>query len=448
LVLQIWVTAEKHDLPSAIHMWPGSEAHIGGIEPTYLDRFNGKEHLDNKVSQVIKWLDLPGPEDPNASKDIPRPQLIAFYVPDVDSDGHAFGPNSTYIRSTIAEVDGMLGKLLSALTTRNLTEIVNVIIVSDHGMATTSTSRLIQFEDLIDPSLIAHTDGWPLYGLRPIDPSPNHLQSLYETLLAKSLLPENLGHFNVYLRDTTMPPHYHFRHNPRIAPLWIVPAVGWAIVTRSEFDLTSPTKQTYHPHGLHGYDHTHPLMRAIFAARGPAFAPPPLPPLPAGTRLRPFQNIEVYNLVCDSLGIPPAGNNGTLRLPLTRKHFAAAAAAAEGEFVGGGMMDGLDEDEDDDIVKALEVSHHHDNENSDVGVEGDAVGGLPHLNFPVLDGDDGVMPSVASPLPSPSPPSDESKSAGGGGKKPPPQGEKKSFWEWMREKVKGVMGWGRRWMYR
>jgi hypothetical protein len=112
------------------------------------------------------------------------------------------------------------------------------------------------------------------------------------------------------------------------------------------------------------------------------------------------------------------------------------------------MMDGLDEDEDDDIVKALEVSHHHDNENSDVGVEGDAVGGLPHLNFPVLDGDDGVMPSVASPLPSPSPPSDESKSAGGGGKKPPPQGEKKSFWEWMREKVKGVMGWGRRWMYR
>jgi hypothetical protein len=29
------------------------------------------------------------------------------------------------------------------------------------------------------------------------------------------------------------------------------------------------------------------------------------------------ENIEVYNIVCDSLGIAPAPNNGTVRLPLT-----------------------------------------------------------------------------------------------------------------------------------
>jgi hypothetical protein len=412
-------------------MWPGSEAHIGGIEPTYLDRFNGKEHLDNKVRQVINWLDLPGPEDPNASKDTPRPQLLAFYVPDVDSDGHAFGPNSTYIRSTIAEVDGMLGKLLSALSDRNLTSIVNVMIVSDHGMATTSTSRLIQFEDLIDPTLIAHTDGWPLYGLRPVNPSPENLQTLYESLLAKSLLPENLGHFQVYLRDTTMPPHYHFSQNPRIAPLWIVPAVGWAIVTRAEYDLSSSpsssaeTQQIYHPRGLHGYDHTHPLMRAIFAARGPAFGH-----LPAGTRLEPFQNIEVYNLVCDSLGIPPVPNNGTLRLPLGQSHAAAAQPVAS-------LMDG----EEDDIAAALEVPHGSPSSADDGGdAVGDFAAQILPPNFPVLDGDGGdetELSSVTLPLPPPSGGDDS------GEKSPPPEGEKKSFWEWMKEKVKGIIGWGR-----
>jgi len=51
-------------------------------------------------------------------------------------------------------------------------------------------------------------------------------------------------------------------------------------------------------------------MRAIFVARGPAFPHTP------GSKVDAFQNIEVYNLVCDSVGIVPKPNNGTLRLPL------------------------------------------------------------------------------------------------------------------------------------
>lgn len=33
-------------------------------------------------------------------------------------------------------------------------------------MATTSTQRLIQLDDLLDVGLIEHIDGWPNYGLR------------------------------------------------------------------------------------------------------------------------------------------------------------------------------------------------------------------------------------------------------------------------------------------
>ncbi|KAF1835410.1 ectonucleotide pyrophosphatase/phosphodiesterase family member 1 [Decorospora gaudefroyi] len=303
----LWVTAEKQKVRTAVHMWPGSEAHILDQEIAYIDKYNGSEMLPRKVDRVMGLLDLPGPKDIGASANTPRPQLIAAYVPNVDGDGHKYGPNSTEIRKTIANADAMLGAILKGLHERNLTNIVNVIVVSDHGMATTDVSRLIQLEDLIDPQELSHIDGWPLYGLRPKNASS--LPRLYKQVKERTASNPNV---EVYLRDENMPTRYHFSKNQRIAPLWIVPKTGWAIVTKDEFDVEEGKKKgdVYHPRGLHGYDHEHPLMRAIFVARGPAF------PHVGGSKMDPFQNIELYNIVCDSIGLKPAPNNGTLRLPL------------------------------------------------------------------------------------------------------------------------------------
>ncbi|SMR42653.1 unnamed protein product [Zymoseptoria tritici ST99CH_1A5] len=320
----LWEAAELQGVRSAIHMWPGSEAPIGKLPPTYVDKFNGKELLDKKVDRILGLLDIPGPNDSNASEETPRPQLIAAYVPNVDADGHQYGPNSTYIRSTIAEVDGMVHKLLSGLDSRNLTEVVNIIIVSDHGMATTSNSRMVQLEDLVDRALIEYTDGWPLYGLRPFNTSDEYLYELYNGLVQKSQLEQYQDAFDVYLRDKNMPERYHFAHNDRIAPVWIVPRAGWAIVSKDEFDVQAATanNEVYHPRGLHGYDNEHPLMRAIFIARGPAFSNS------AGNLVAPFQNTEVYGIVCDSLGIRTRPNNGTIRLP-----FEAIGQHSEADVV-------------------------------------------------------------------------------------------------------------------
>jgi predicted AlkP superfamily pyrophosphatase or phosphodiesterase len=280
----IWVTAESQGLRSAIHMWPGSEAHIMGVEPAFIDNYNGKEVLPNKVTRILELLDKPGQENKLAEVVDMRPQLIAAYVPNVDSDGHKYGPNSTEIRTTIAGVDNMLDGIFKGLEERNLTHIVNVVVVSDHGMATTDTSRMIQLEDILDTSLIEHMDGWPLYGLRPKNPAD--LQSLYDTLAAEAAVSPG---FEVYLRDKNMPERYHFSKNERIAPLWMVPKAGWAIVTKEEFDVADAKAKgiVYHPRGLHGYDHEHPLMRAIFVARGPAFPHPP------NSRIDPFRESSI-----------------------------------------------------------------------------------------------------------------------------------------------------------
>ncbi|PYH90466.1 nucleotide pyrophosphatase family protein [Aspergillus ellipticus CBS 707.79] len=302
----LWMTAENQGVRSAIHMWPGSEAHIGGVEPTYLDQYNGSEALSRKVDRILGLLDMPGLED--ESRISPqRPQFIAAYVPNVDADGHEYGPNSTEIRGTISKVDNMLGGLFSGLEARNLTDVVNIVIVSDHGMATTATERLVQLEDLVDLDLVQRIDGWPLRGLRP--KRAEDLRSLQNQLESVAA---NYSHaVEIYTRES-MPERYHFQNNDRIAPLWVIPKTGWAIVERVDFDARKALEngEVYHPRGIHGYDHENPLMRAIFVARGPAFPHQP------NSRLDAFQNINVYNIICDSLGVTPHPNNGTLRLPL------------------------------------------------------------------------------------------------------------------------------------
>lgn len=278
----LWLTAEKAGVKSAIHMWPGSEAHIGEMEPTYVDKYDGTEALPRKVDRVLELLDLPGVEDESQSSE--RPQFIAAYVPDVDRDGHKYGPNSTEIRNTISAADNLVAGIINGVKSRNLTNVVNIVVVSDHGMATTSNERLIQLDDLIDLNLVDHLDGWPSRGIRP--KRPEDLAVLQAQL--EKVAPEYVHAFELYTRET-MPERYHFTNNDRIAPLWVIPKTGWAIVERPEFDVESAHKtgKIYHPRGIHGYDHEHPLMRAIFIARGPSFPHDP------NSRLEPFREFAV-----------------------------------------------------------------------------------------------------------------------------------------------------------
>ncbi|TGZ82194.1 Phosphodiest-domain-containing protein [Ascodesmis nigricans] len=345
----VWMTAEKNNLKAAVHMWPGSEA--PGRGSSILDKFNGSETLENKYSRVLELLDIADSKT--------RPNLVAMYVPNVDSAGHKFGPNSTETDTAIKSVDTMLGSLFSGLEARNRTEITNIVIVSDHGMATTSTDRLIYFDDLVDPKLIEHIDGWPLFGLRPYN--SEDVEKIYDTI--KSHHRPGESKWDVYLRDKNMPTRYHFSQNERIAPLWIIPHTGWAIITRKEFP-TKPKK--YHPKGIHGYDNQHPLMRALFVARGPAFRRLHGPgkawikgnkaqkggEVRKGT-VKPFRNTEVYNLICGSLGIqPPKGTNGTLTIKKLRLIEEKQPQDKDHAGSDSGTDSDSDSDSDDDGEKS------------------------------------------------------------------------------------------------
>ncbi|KAL2062140.1 hypothetical protein VTL71DRAFT_6406 [Oculimacula yallundae] len=446
----LWATAENQGIRTAIHMWPGSEAHIMEIEPAFLDKYNGQEPLDNKVRRILELLDKPGQENDLAEIVDMRPQLIAAYVPNVDADGHHYGPNSTEIRVTINDVDTMLDHIFLGLEERNLTDIVNVVIVSDHGMATTDISRVIQLESLIDTSLVEHIDGWPLCGLRPKNPAD--LRPLYDTLQKQAST--NPG-FEVYLRDENMPERYHFSKNERIAPLWIVPTTGWAIVTKKEFDVADGIKHglTYSPKGLHGYDHEHPLMRAIFIARGPAFPHAP------NSRVEPFQNIEVYNIICDSLNIVPKPNNGTIRLPF--KTIGTHTPETSLEEPSDPEPSPSPSASPDPVSEALQPQVTN-SISPPPSLE-------PTLSTPLKPGSPSSVSSIPSSIPSPSPdavfsisPIEASSAADPEELSPaligvdPPEpengrpvvndeskmtAEEKTFWKWFKDRLDKVKGW-------
>lgn len=106
----LWVTAEDQGVRTAIHMWPGSEANIPDVEPTYLDHYNKSELLGHKANRIFELLvQRPGPQeieaDPSLADGPQRPQFIAAYIPEVDSIGHQYGPDSPEMLETIGHVD-------------------------------------------------------------------------------------------------------------------------------------------------------------------------------------------------------------------------------------------------------------------------------------------------------------------------------------------------------
>jgi len=125
---------------------------------------------------------------------------------------------------------------------------------------------------------------------------------------------ENPEKFSVY-SHLSMPERFHFANNERIAPIYIVPNIGYVLTTKAEGDVGMNK-------GNHGYDNEEAAMHAIFIAHGP-FSTTAKAQASHSRRgwhslsgdtyiLDTFRNVEIYNLVMKLLGISnTAPNNGT-----------------------------------------------------------------------------------------------------------------------------------------
>jgi predicted AlkP superfamily pyrophosphatase or phosphodiesterase len=277
----IWVTAEKQGTRAAAFFWPGTETPIGGVLPTHYRQYDSKVPNAERVRQVLEWLSLP--EDQ-------APTLVTLYLGDVDRVGHDFGPVGPEIDSAIARVDSAVGALMRGLEQQGLAREVNLLIVSDHGMAAVRPENHIYLDDLVDTASVEVVEWGPAMSLFPRRGS------------AEDVVRQLSGahpRLHVY-RKSDVPKRYRYRSHPRIPPIIAVADEGWMVTTRG--DVAS--RGGRFSRGQHGYPPDVASMRALFLARGPAFA--------SGATVAPFQNIHVYPLLAHILGLTPAPSDGSL----------------------------------------------------------------------------------------------------------------------------------------
>ncbi|OBZ83013.1 hypothetical protein A0J61_08934 [Choanephora cucurbitarum] len=297
----IWITAKRQGKKSAVMMWPGSNVPIQSVDPDYYMAYARTITAQQKMDQALAWLDLPRPD---------RPQSISIYIPQVDQKGHGGGPDGKQLNGVLADMDQAIGHLMKGLEQRNLQDHVHLVVVSDHGMAASDQTRLIFYDHILSPqseSYLMPREAWPLLGLRTKPDAPaGALDQIYQEIQAYMQDHPHDTHFQVYRRHE-MPARFHYNATDRIAPIVMIPDVGYAIIRSNEFKPTEQ-KPYYSPRGIHGYDNLAFEMRAIFCAKGPQIRSTYVP----GTVVRPFFNTEMYRFLTRLLDVTPAPNNATL----------------------------------------------------------------------------------------------------------------------------------------
>ncbi len=275
----LWVTAQKSGQLTAPLFWPGSEAEIKEQRPTYWQPYDQDLPHQEQVALIIDWLQLPAGQ---------RPTFLTMYFHIVDTQGHTYGPTAPQTVHAIQKVDSTLGNLFRGLAGLGIIDQLNIIVVSDHGMAPIDSTRVIFLDDYIDPEIGRVIDWSPILGLRPREEAIDYV---YNTL--KGAHPQ----LQIYRREET-PTRLRYSSHHRIPPIIGLADEGWSITTHDDF-RSHPEKFLG---GGHGYDNRYASMAGIFIARGPAFK--------SGLTVEPFENIHIYNLLAAILELSPAPNDG------------------------------------------------------------------------------------------------------------------------------------------
>lgn len=274
----LWATAIRQGRRAATMFWPGSEAAIGGVRPTYWIPYDKQFETRARVAQALTWLGLPPAE---------RPSFVSLYFDEVDSAGHDFGPDSPELATAARHLDDALGELVAGVHRLGFDDRTTIVVVSDHGMTPVSYARVVYLDAFIDLSTVEIVESGSSLMLNPRN---GDVDALYRRLHDKH------PKLAIYKRQD-VPPRLHFNDNPRIPAIVGIPADGWTVTSGQRL-----VQEELHV-AAHGYVPTTPDMGALFVAAGPS--------LRRNVVAAAFENVHVYELLCRILGLTAAPNDGS-----------------------------------------------------------------------------------------------------------------------------------------
>ncbi|XP_057210158.1 ectonucleotide pyrophosphatase/phosphodiesterase family member 2 isoform X1 [Triplophysa rosa] len=259
----IWVTAEKQDVKAGTFFWPW-------VIP-----------LERRILTILRWLHLSDDE---------RPYVYAAHSEQPDTYGHVLGPLNNELDNTLRKIDNIIGQLLNGLKQMNLHRCVNVILVGDHGMEESHCERTEYLKsyglNVDDLTLIPGSSG-------RIGPKNTNTRYDPKEIVANLTCKRPDQHFKPYLKQH-LPKRLHYANNRRIEDVHLLMERKWHVA------ISHVTCGFY---GDHGFDNKINSMQTVFLGFGPSFN--------FKTQVPVFENIELYNVMCDLLGLTPAPNNGT-----------------------------------------------------------------------------------------------------------------------------------------
>ncbi|XP_036791344.1 ectonucleotide pyrophosphatase/phosphodiesterase family member 2 isoform X1 [Oncorhynchus mykiss] len=269
----IWITAVKQGVKAGTFFWPVSIP------------------LERRVLTMLQWLHLPDGE---------RPYVYAMHSEQPDTFGHKLGPMSTELNNPLKEIDKIIGQLMDGLKQMKLHRCVNIIMVGDHGMEEAHCDRT-EFLSSYMPATVDDIILIPGSLGRIRSRYPNNSKYDAKSVIANLTCKKTEQHFKPYLKQH-LPKRLHYANNRRIEEIHLLVERKWHIARKSpEGGKRHPGKCGFA--GDHGYDNKINSMQTIFFGYGPMFK--------FKTKVPVFENIELYNVMCDLLGLNPAPNNGT-----------------------------------------------------------------------------------------------------------------------------------------
>jgi alkaline phosphatase D len=262
-------------MKAATFYWVGSEAAVDGTYPSYWKRYEQNVPFEHRIDTVIHWLSLP---------DEVRPRLICWYYHEPDLTAHKFGATSNETLILVEKIDSLLGIFFRRINQLPHASKINLLVVSDHGMADISPETYINLKQLIDTTQIELiTGGNPVYTIKP---KPGYNEKVIADLKSSPNL-------KVWKKEE-VPARLHFGSNPRIQDIVVEANLGHSIGLRAN--------NAGYTGAAHGYDNIYPEMHGIFYATGPAFR--------KGYRHRAFLNTNLYVLIAEILGLKPVKTDG------------------------------------------------------------------------------------------------------------------------------------------
>ncbi|XP_055015460.1 glycerophosphocholine cholinephosphodiesterase ENPP6 isoform X1 [Boleophthalmus pectinirostris] len=339
----LWVTAQKSGRRVYMYYWPGCEVEILGVRPTLCEEYISSPSIQNLTSAIedalnaIRYntpcilsclplspvsaasplvsdvsplcLSFPRLSQPPVCAVFPvlsclpvlrsgKAHMGAVYYEKMDVEGHHFGPNSPEVKSALQELDTAMQALSHSITEKGLEDKLNVVMFSDHGMTGIQwMDKVIELDMYINMADITKImDRGPVVSLWPKKDKQDQVRAALGTV----------PNMRVYLKSD-VPERFHYSRGRFVSPLTLVAEPGWFIV-QNKSKLPYWKNESSGPargwqNGWHGYDNEYLDMRGFFLAAGPDFK--------VNVRAAPIRSVDVYNVMCRTLGVEPLPNNGS-----------------------------------------------------------------------------------------------------------------------------------------